>query len=259
MAFLGRMSQVAPKISFQSVTVVGWSSLDTRCPPNFHHSSPQRGGGRKWDGKNLVGWDTGSLLKWNVTLKRRKISKNFILYIPWGSDVWWLPGKQDFSTCSGCSGSKHCKIMNVLSFYFLAFISEHMSYGMEYHCSVYVSCPGYVVSQDFAHPKPAGVGGNVGNTAWMLWEHCSTIAKTLLCFQGLPSYCYKSQALRAAEGKMISASARASAWKQWKILLKNGLSCVWFQGFPSSTWVGHFKNECWDLLVGMFVWLFFFW
>lgn len=41
--------------------------------------------------------------------------------------------------------------------------------------------------QDFAHSKPTGVGGNVGKTAWMLWEHCSTIAKTLLCFQGLPA------------------------------------------------------------------------
>lgn len=73
---------------------------------------------------------------------------------------------------------KSCKIMNVLpsSSYFLAFVSEHtyvVWHGISL-CSVPVSCPGYVLSQDSAHPKLAGVGGNVGNTAWMLWELSSS-------------------------------------------------------------------------------------
>lgn len=142
---------------------------------------------------------------------------------------------------------KHCKnnecppfLFLFLSFYIWAYV---IWYGISL-CAVCVSCPGYVLSQDFAHPKPAGVGGNVGKTAWMLWEHCSAVAK-MLCSQWLPSYCYKAQALRATEGRMSSASARPNAWKQWKVLLINGLSSVWFQGFPSSFWVGHFKNECW--------------
>lgn len=52
-----------------------------------------------------------------------------------------------------------------------------MWYGISL-CSVCVSCPGYVLSQDFAHPEPAGVGANVGKAAWMLWGHCSAVAKT---------------------------------------------------------------------------------
>ncbi|KAM6037449.1 LOW QUALITY PROTEIN: uncharacterized protein VSU04_016208 [Chlamydotis macqueenii] len=39
---------------------------------------------------------------------------------------------------------------------------------------------------------PAG-GGELGETASMLWEHCSAVAKTLVCYQRPSSYKYKAQ------------------------------------------------------------------
>lgn len=66
-----------------------------------------------------------------MTLKQRKNSKNFILYIPSGSDVVmsgdFLRNRTSAHVVVTLEG-KHCKIMNVLPSYFLAFISEHMSY-----------------------------------------------------------------------------------------------------------------------------------
>lgn len=109
---------------------------------------------------------------------------------------------------------KHIEIMKVLlsSSYFLAFMSKHMSCGMEYHFTQFVSAV-LVVSFPKILPIPC----------LLVWgemlerqrgccgrEHCSAIAKTL-CSQWLPSCCPKAQALRAAEGKMSSASARPNA------------------------------------------------
>lgn len=43
-----------------------------------------------------------------------------------------------------------------------------------------------------SYPQPAGEVG-ISETALTLWEHCSTTAKTLVCYQHLPSYQYKTQ------------------------------------------------------------------
>lgn len=53
--------------------------------------------------------------------------------------------------------------------------------------SICVSCPGYVLSQNLAHPQPTGPRrwGDVGGTALMLCQRCSAIAKTLVCSQNL--------------------------------------------------------------------------
>ena len=67
--------------------------------------------------------------------------------------------------------------------------------------SVWVSCPGSVPSQDLAHPQPTGEGGNFGETALMLWEHCSAGAKTLVCYQHRSSYQYRAQHYEGCYGE----------------------------------------------------------
>lgn len=52
--------------------------------------------------------------------------------------------------------------------------------------SLWVSCPLYVSSQDLA-PPAFWWGGNVGETALMLWKH-SSVSKTLVCYQYLSRY-----------------------------------------------------------------------
>lgn len=61
----------------------------------------------------------------------------------------------------------------------LAITAEQMPYGQEY-------------PKIFPPPQPACEVGML-ETALMLWEHCSRTAKTLVFYQHLPSYQYKTQ------------------------------------------------------------------
>ena len=88
------------------------------------------------------------------------------------------------------------------SSFLLAFIAEHdvIWYGISLW-SLWVSCPGYVPSQDLAHPQPTGEGGNAGERALTLCEHCSAIAKTLVCYRHLSSYQYRAQHYEGCYGE----------------------------------------------------------
>ena len=51
-------------------------------------------------------------------------------------------------------------------------------------------------------PSLLGFGGGVvGETASMLWEHCSAVAKTLVCYQHPSSYNYKAQHYEGCYGQ----------------------------------------------------------
>lgn len=62
--------------------------------------------------------------------KQRKT--RFILYFPSADDVQHLPGKQDFSTCSGCSEISNAPHPSAPSSFLSAFVAEQMSYGIEH-------------------------------------------------------------------------------------------------------------------------------
>ena len=132
--------------------VVAWPWLGARCPPKpLYHSPSSTGQGRKYN-KRLVGRDKGNLIK-----RKQRKTDDVILYFPSAGNVWPLPGKQGFSTRSGCSGRRKCPPFHLplLSFYNWADI-------IWYRISVWlvwVSCPGYVPSQDLTQPQPAIEGG----------------------------------------------------------------------------------------------------
>ena len=87
--------------------VVGWPWLDARCPPS-RSITPLLRRTRGWENKmekNLVGEDKGSLIKQKQRPRvEAKENRRFILSFPSAGDVQPLPGKQGFSTRSGCSG-----------------------------------------------------------------------------------------------------------------------------------------------------------
>ena len=90
---------------------------------------------------------------------------------------------------------KHCNnecspllLLLALSFYCWA---DVIWYGIS-PLSVWVSCPGYVPSQDLAHLSACWWGDNAGETALMLCEHRLAVAKTLACYQHLSSYQYRA-------------------------------------------------------------------
>jgi len=88
-------------------------------------------------------------------MRKQRKTKKFIFYFPSAGDVQPLLGKQGFSKSSSCSGrQKSWKLMSLTSSCFLlAFVAKQMSYSMEHPLGQFwVSCPGYVPSQDLAYP-----------------------------------------------------------------------------------------------------------
>ena len=76
----------------------------------------------------------------------------------------------------------------------LASTAEQTSYGME-HPFGQLGSAVLAMSPHKLLPTPSllafgvgGVGGQFGEMALMLWEHCPGVAKTLVCYQHLSSY-----------------------------------------------------------------------
>lgn len=75
----------------------------------------------------------------------------------------------------------------------LTFIAEQTSYDMEHPFGQFGPAV-LAMSPLKILPTPSLlVGENVGETALMLFEHCLALAKTLVCYQHLPSYQYKAE------------------------------------------------------------------
>ena len=82
------------------------------------------------------------------------------------------------------------------------FYAEQTSYGMEYPFGQFGSAV-LDLSPPKILPTPSLLvrGGNAGETALMLWEHCSAVAKTLVCYQHLSSYQYRAQHYEGCYGE----------------------------------------------------------
>jgi len=78
--------------------------------------------------------------------------------------------------------------------------------------SVGVSCPSYVPSLPLAHPQPTslGVGKGVRETALMLHEHCSAVAKTLGVINTIMATNATYSTMRTAIGKVNSIPVRSN-------------------------------------------------
>ena len=78
--------------------------------------------------------------------------------------------------------------------FLLAFTAEQTSYGTEYRFGPSGSAA-LAVSPPKVLPSPSTLDevGSVGETALTLCERCSAVAKTLVCYQHLPSGPHKAQ------------------------------------------------------------------
>lgn len=121
-----------------------------------------------------MGQDTDSSVKKKQRLcMEAKQSKN--IYSLFSIDRW-CPGKQGLSTSSDFFGSLNNKSLprSLTS----ASLPRPTSYSMKYPLwLVWVSCPGYVCSQTFAHLQPTGHQTEYKWTALMLCEPCSARPK----------------------------------------------------------------------------------
>lgn len=112
-------------------------------------------------------------------------------------DVLWLPGSKALIHVATAPEDKHHKEMSPTSFFPLALISELKSYCMVHPCGQFES-DGLIVPPPRILPTHQPAAGRVwkGVECWkstvlMQCKHCSTVVKTLVCYQC--HYGYKTQ------------------------------------------------------------------